>query len=144
MASHADVLRGSSRVPAPLTSAEPKDKFLSHCSQISAGDHMQIIGDPIGAVEIKVLTSQTHIRTSYVECDMWPKIFAPDENLGDKPGAPNDSVLLNTLKTISVNFLYISLCKGWIRCYLLIKFTLSFFIPLDEKKNAPCKYVTNL
>ena len=31
---------------------------------------MQIIGDPIGAVEIKVLTSQTHIRTSYVECDM--------------------------------------------------------------------------
>ena len=31
-----------------------------HCSQISAGDHMQIIGDPIGAVEVKVLTSQTH------------------------------------------------------------------------------------
>ena len=60
IASHADVLRGSSRVPAPLTSAEPKDKFLSHCSQISAGDHMQIIGDPIGAVEVKVLTSQTH------------------------------------------------------------------------------------
>ena len=50
VASHADVLRGSSRVPAPRTSAEPKDKFLSHCSQISAGDHMQIIGDPIGAV----------------------------------------------------------------------------------------------
>ena len=48
--SHADVLRGSSRVLAPQTSAEPKDKFLSHCSQISAGDHMQIIGDPIGAV----------------------------------------------------------------------------------------------
>ena len=60
LASHADVLRGSSRVPVPLTSAEPKDKFLSHCSQISAGDHMQIIGDPIGAVEVKVLTSQTH------------------------------------------------------------------------------------
>ena len=56
----ADVLRGSTRVPAPRTSAELKDKFLSHCSQISAGDHMQIIGDPIGAVEVKVLTSQTH------------------------------------------------------------------------------------
>ena len=60
LASHAHVLRSLSRVPAPLTSAEPKDKFLSHCSQISAGDHMQIIGDPIGAVEVKVLTSQTH------------------------------------------------------------------------------------
>ena len=60
LASLADVFRGSSRVPAPRTSAEPKDEFLSHCSQISAGDHMQIIGDPIGAVEVKVLTSQTH------------------------------------------------------------------------------------
>ena len=50
--SHADVLRVSSRVPAPRTSAELKDKFLSHCSQISAGDHMQITGDPIGAVEV--------------------------------------------------------------------------------------------
>ena len=60
LASHADVLRSSSRVAAPLMSAEPKDKFPSHCSQISAGDHMQIIGDPIGAVEVKVLTSQTH------------------------------------------------------------------------------------
>ena len=60
VAAHADVLRGSSRVPAPRTSAELKGKFLSHCSQIPAGDHMQIIGDPIGAVEAKVLTSQTH------------------------------------------------------------------------------------
>ena len=41
-------------------SAELKDKSLSHCLQISAGDHMQIIGDPIGAVEVQVLTSQTH------------------------------------------------------------------------------------
>ena len=24
-----------------------------------------------------------HIRTSSVECDTWPKIFVPDENLGD-------------------------------------------------------------
>ena len=61
LASHVDALRGLSRVPAPRTSAEQKDKFLSHCSQISAGDHMQIIGDPIGAVEVKVLTSQTHM-----------------------------------------------------------------------------------
>ena len=60
LASHADVLRGSSHVPAPQTSAEPKVKFVSHCSQISAGDHMQIIGDPFGAVEVKVLASQTH------------------------------------------------------------------------------------
>ena len=60
LASHADVLRGSSRIPAPRTSAELKEKFLSHCSQISAGDHMQIIGDLIGVVEVKVLTSQTH------------------------------------------------------------------------------------
>ena len=60
VASHADVLKGSSRIPASRTSAEPKDKFLSHCAQISAGDHMQIIENPIGAVEVKVLTSQTH------------------------------------------------------------------------------------
>ena len=66
LASHADDLRASSRVPAPRKSAELKDKFLSHCSQISAGDHKQIIGDPIGAVEVKVLTI---IRTSSVESD---------------------------------------------------------------------------
>ena len=57
IASHVHVLRGSSRVPAPLTSAEPKKKFLSYCLQISAGVHLQIIGDPISAVEGKVLTS---------------------------------------------------------------------------------------
>ena len=39
------VLKGSSRVPAPRTSAEPKDKILSHCLQESAGDQMQIIED---------------------------------------------------------------------------------------------------
>ena len=44
------------------------NKFLSHCSQISAGDHMQIIGDPIGAVEVKVLTSQT---PTYKLCRVW-------------------------------------------------------------------------
>ena len=60
IASHVDVLRGWSRVPAPLTSAEPRNTFLSYCSQISAGDHMQIIGDPMSAVEVNVLTSQTH------------------------------------------------------------------------------------
>ena len=68
VASHADVLRGSSRVPTPRMSAEPKDKFLSYCSQISAGDHMQIMGDPIGAVEVKVLTSQT---PTYKLCRVW-------------------------------------------------------------------------
>ena len=57
LANQADVLGGSSRVRTPLTSAEPKDKFVSHCSQISTGDHSQIIGDPIGAVEVKVLSS---------------------------------------------------------------------------------------
>ena len=60
LASLADVFRGSSRVPAPRTSAEQKDEFLSHCSQILAGVQMQIIGDQIGAVEVKVLTIQTH------------------------------------------------------------------------------------
>ena len=73
LASHADVLRASTRVPAPRTSAELKNKFLSQTKQTSAGDHMQIIGDPIGAAEVKVL-----------ECDTWPKIFALDENIGDK------------------------------------------------------------
>ena len=95
--SNADVLRGSSRVPAPRTSAEPKDKFLSHCSQISAEDHMEI--------QSALLKSKWHIRRSSVECDTWSKIFVPDENLGDMP----------------VGFLYISICKGWLRCHLLIK-----------------------
>ena len=72
--SHADFLRGSKRVPAPRTSAEPKDKFLSNFSQISAGYHMQIVGDPVGAVEFQVLTSQTHTyklrRVWYVTKDV--------------------------------------------------------------------------
>ena len=59
LASHADVLRVTHAF-LPHERAELKDKFLSHCSHISAGDHMQIIGDPIGAVKVKVLTSQTH------------------------------------------------------------------------------------
>ena len=46
LASHTDVLRGSSRLPA----------------------RMQIIGDQIGAVEVKVLTSQTH---TYKLCRVW-------------------------------------------------------------------------
>ena len=97
VASYADVLKGSSCVPAPRTSAEKKDKFLSHCSQISAEDHTEI--------QSALLKSKWHIRTSSVECDTWPKIFVLDENLGDKP----------------VGFLYISICKGWLRCHLLIK-----------------------
>ena len=43
-------------------------KFLFHCSQISVGAHVLTIGEPIGAVEVKVLTSQTQC-TSLVECD---------------------------------------------------------------------------
>ena len=54
-------------------SAEAKDKFLSHCSQISAGDRMQIIRDLSDDIEVKVLTSQTHTyqlgRVSYVSKD---------------------------------------------------------------------------
>ena len=41
-------------------------KFLSHCSQISAGTHVQIMGEPIGAVEVKMLTSQTRCTSSVV------------------------------------------------------------------------------
>ena len=43
-------------------------KFLSYCLQISAGAHVLTIGEPIGAVEVTVLTSQTQC-TSLVECD---------------------------------------------------------------------------
>ena len=43
IASHVDILKGSSRVLAPLTSAELKNAFLSYCSKISAGDHMHHI-----------------------------------------------------------------------------------------------------
>ena len=35
-------------------------KFLSLCSQISAGADVQIIEEPIGAVKVQMLTSQTH------------------------------------------------------------------------------------
>ena len=43
-------------------------KFLSYCLQISVGAHVLTIGEPIGAVEVTVLTSQTQC-TSLVECD---------------------------------------------------------------------------
>ena len=35
-------------------------KFLFHFSQIPAGAHAKIIGEPISAFEVKVLESQTH------------------------------------------------------------------------------------
>ena len=38
-------------------------KFLSYFWQISAAAHVQIIGEPIGTVEVKVLISQTHTCT---------------------------------------------------------------------------------
>ena len=104
LASHTDVLRGSSPVPAPQTSAEPKDKFLSHCLQ----KYQLVITWRLSEIQSALLESKCwqakHIPTSSVECDTWPKIFAAGENLGDKRW-----------------FLYISLCKGWIRCHLLIK-----------------------
>ena len=62
VASPADILRRASRVSSPQTSAELKDKFLSHCSQISTGDHMQIIKDPIGAVEVSVDKPNTYVQ----------------------------------------------------------------------------------
>ena len=91
LASHADVLRGSSRVHAPQIAyvadvrvrgegekRESGEKgkgpltlspqshslfpFLPTALPLSApaGAQVQIIGEPIGAVEVKVLTSQTH------------------------------------------------------------------------------------
>ena len=59
IASYADVLRGLSRVSPHECLLKQVVKFLSHCSQISAGTHVQIMGEPIGAVEVKMLTSQT-------------------------------------------------------------------------------------
>ena len=60
----------SSRFPAPRTSAV---KFVSHCSQLFAGAHVQIIWELIGTVEVKVLTTRLCLgqtrRTSSVECD---------------------------------------------------------------------------
>ena len=44
---------------------------------------MQIIEDPIGAVQVKVLTSQTDTY-KLLECDTWPKILASEKNIGDK------------------------------------------------------------
>ena len=52
------ILRGASRVPAPRTSAYLGRKFLSHFSQISVGEHVQIIAEPIGA---KLLFSEKPI-----------------------------------------------------------------------------------
>ena len=84
LASHTDVLRGSSPVPAPRTSAEPKDKFLSHFLQ----KYQLVITWRLSEIQSALLKSKCwqakHIRTSSVECDTWPKIFAAGENLGDK------------------------------------------------------------
>ena len=64
---------------------------------------MQIVGEPIDTVEGKVLTSQTHTnKLCSVILDQ--RFF-----------------LLTRILEISVGFLYISLCNGWIRCHLLIK-----------------------
>ena len=84
LASHTDVLRGSSPVPAPRTFAEPKDKFLSHFLH----KFQLVITWRLSEIQSTLLKSKCwqakHIRTSSVECDTWPKIFAAGENLGDK------------------------------------------------------------
>ena len=84
LASHTDVLRGLSPVPAPQTSAEPKDKFLSHCLQ----KYQLVITWRLSEIQSALLKSKCwqakHIHTSSVECDTWPKIFAAGKNLGDK------------------------------------------------------------
>ena len=53
------VLRGLSHIPVPQMPAETSGEFLSHCLQISAGAHVQIVGEAIGTIEVKALTSQT-------------------------------------------------------------------------------------
>ena len=58
--------------------------FPSHCSQISAGAQVQIIGEPIGAVEVKVLTSQTH---TYKLGKALQGFSSGQEYLGDKCNA---------------------------------------------------------
>ena len=58
--SPANILKGASRVPAERPSARLNDKLLLHWSQITAEYLMKIIRDKICAVEIKLLTSQTH------------------------------------------------------------------------------------
>ena len=79
IASHTEVLRGLSRVPAPRMSAEMSSKFPpSPCSQISAGAHTQIIGEPISTDEVKVLTGQKR-HPSLIECN---QSFALDKNVG--------------------------------------------------------------
>ena len=62
IASPADILRGVSNVPYPRTSADLSRKFLSHCSQISVGEHVQIIAEPIGA---KLLFSEKPIISCF-------------------------------------------------------------------------------
>ena len=80
-------------------------KFLSHCSQIWAGADVQIIGEPIGAVKVQMLTSHSHTfklgRVWYVI----KEFSSGQEYLGDK----------------GWRFVYVSLCKGWTRCHLLIE-----------------------
>ena len=67
--------------------------FLSHCSQMSTVAQVLTIGEPIGIVEVKVLTSQTTQYRVWYSCCTWPKSFAPDKNVGD-----NDSIISLSLK----------------------------------------------
>ena len=55
IAFHADFFRGSSLRFLPHERLLSRVvKFFSHCVQIPVGAHVQIIGEPIGAVEVKV------------------------------------------------------------------------------------------
>ena len=68
---HADVLRGSSRVPAPRTSADTSGQIpFPLFPNISWSSRVYYW-------RTKALTSQTR-RTSSVECDTWPRRFAAD------------------------------------------------------------------
>ena len=65
IAFHADVLRGFVSGSCPTRAV----KFLSRCLKIPGGAYVQIIREPIGAVKVKMLTSQMRC-TSSVVCDM--------------------------------------------------------------------------
>ena len=67
---------------------------------------MQIIGDPTDVVDLGQSVDKPNTYVQALQSVIRDqKIFAPDENIGDKRWL----------------FVYFSLCKGWIRCHLLIK-----------------------
>ena len=83
LASHADVLKGWSRVPARerLLNRKINSFPIVHKYQLEITCRLWEIQS---ALLMSNRWQAKHVRTSSVECDTWPKIFAPDENLGDK------------------------------------------------------------